>query len=127
MVDLQIWDTSGQDMYKNLTSIYYRDAHTAVMVFDYTNPTSLDNLKFWLAELDDRVNTNDIIIKIVGNKHDLIDECEKKLNLDDVKEALSDFDTSRFEFFKTSAVTGENIAALFSSIAEDCYKRYENR
>ena len=114
MVDLQIWDTSGQDMYKNLTSIYYRDAHAAVMVFDFTNPATLDNLKFWLAELDDRVNTNDIIIKIVGNKHDLIDQCERKLDIEDVKIALSDFDTNLFEFFKTSAMTGENIANLFN-------------
>ena len=110
-------------MYKNLTSIYYRDAHAAVMVFDYTNPSSLDNLKFWLSELDDRVNTNDIIIKIVGNKYDLIDQCTRKLDMEDIKVAFSDFDVSKFEFFKTSAINGDNIAALFSSIAEDCYKR----
>ena len=124
MVDLQIWDTSGQDMYKNLTSIYYRDAHAAVMVFDFTNPASLDNLKFWLEELDDRVNTNDITIKIVGNKFDLIDQCERKLEDQDIKAALSDFDTSKFEIVRTSAVTGQNIANLFGTIAEDCYKRH---
>ena len=114
-------------MYKNLTSIYYRDAHAAIMVFDFTNPTSLENLKFWLSELDDRVNTNDIIIKIVGNKHDLIDQCDQKIDWDSVKGALSEFDTSKFEFFKTSALTGENIASLFGSVAEDCYSRYEGR
>ena len=52
--------------------LYYRDSNAAILVFDYSNPESLESLNYWLKELDDRINTNDIIIKIVGNKYDLL-------------------------------------------------------
>lgn len=54
-------------------SIYYRDSHAAILVFDYSNPSTLQSLKYWLTELDDRINTNDIVIKIAGNKCDLLE------------------------------------------------------
>ena len=55
-------------------SLYYRDSHAAILVFDYSNKDTLKSLEYWLNELDDRINTNDIIIKIVGNKYDLFNE-----------------------------------------------------
>ena len=106
-------------------SIYYRDSHAAILVFDYTNKESMENLRYWLNELDDRVNANDIIIKIAGNKYDLYESCEDKLDVADIKELLSDFDTDKFEFINTSAKTGQNIAHLFTSVATDCYEKYE--
>ena len=78
-VTLQLWDTSGQDIYRDLMSIYYRDSHAAILVFDYSNPKTLQSLKYWLTELDDRINTNDIVIKIAGNKCDLIAQQEEKI------------------------------------------------
>ena len=112
-------------MYRNLMSIYYRDSHAAILVFDYTNKESMENLKYWLNELDDRVNANDIIIKIAGNKYDLYESCEDKMDVSDIKELLSDFETEKFEFINTSAKTGQNIAQLFTSVAKDCYEKYE--
>jgi small GTP-binding protein len=34
---LQIWDTAGQEKYRSVTPIYYRDAAAAICVFDVTN------------------------------------------------------------------------------------------
>ena len=70
-VNLQIWDTSGQDVYWDLISLYFRDANAAIMVFDYSNQKSVSGLKYWIEQLNDRINTDDVIIKIVGNKWDV--------------------------------------------------------
>lgn len=34
---LQIWDTAGQEKYRSVTPIYYRDAAAAICVFDVTS------------------------------------------------------------------------------------------
>ena len=68
---LQLWDTSGQDTYRDLVSLYYRDSHAAILVFDYCSRRSLESLEFWMKQLEDRVNTEAIVIKIAGNKCDL--------------------------------------------------------
>lgn len=48
---LQIWDTAGQEKYKSVTQIYYRDAAAAVCVYDISNALSLDAAERWLEDL----------------------------------------------------------------------------
>jgi small GTP-binding protein len=83
-VNLQLWDTSGQEIYRDLMSVYYRDSHAAILVFDHTNKQSLIGLKYWLKELNDRIDTDNIIIKIIGNKFDLYDSVEDKISHQDI-------------------------------------------
>lgn len=44
---IQLWDTAGQERFRSLIPNYMKDAHCAVMVYDITNKTSLDNIKIW--------------------------------------------------------------------------------
>lgn len=60
-------------------SIYYRDANAAIIVFDYSNRKTLDGISFWKKELSDKINTDEIILKIVGNKHDLYETLENPI------------------------------------------------
>lgn len=49
---LQIWDIPGADKFRTLSSIYFRDADAAILVYDVTNKESFDNLKSnWIREL----------------------------------------------------------------------------
>lgn len=121
---LQLWDTSGQDAFRDLVSLYYRDSNAAILVFDYTNPDSLKNLNFWLKELEDRVDAQSIVLKIAGNKHDLYNSSEGRLSPDEVRKRVSEFGTQQIEIINTSAQTGENVYELFQSIAEECYTRF---
>ena len=100
-MNLQLWDTSGQDAFRDLVSLYYRDSNAAVLVFDYTNIESLKNLRYWLKELDDRVSTNDIVIKIAGNKFDLREQSESHVTDLDIQNCLRDFGPNRFEIINT--------------------------
>ena len=48
---LQIWDTAGQEKYRSVTPIYYRDAAAAICVFDVTSKLSLDDAEKWIEDL----------------------------------------------------------------------------
>ena len=69
-VRFQIWDTAGQEKYKSLAPMYYRDAMAAVCVYDITNKDSFESVKEWVEDLQQKAPDN-IVIALVGNKSDL--------------------------------------------------------
>lgn len=70
LVQLSLWDTAGQEEYHALAPMYYRDASSAVLVYDITDTDSYNKVKKWVKELRKVVDDN-IPIAIVGNKIDL--------------------------------------------------------
>ena len=44
-----IWDTSGSERYRSITTGHYRQAVGALLVMDITERESFDNLDFWLG------------------------------------------------------------------------------
>ena len=48
----QIWDTAGQEKYKSLAKIFYKDAAVAILVYDITREESFEEIKnFWYSQL----------------------------------------------------------------------------
>lgn len=50
-VKMQIWDTAGQEKFRAMTPMYYRNANAALLVFDITNYKSFLEVKGWVQEL----------------------------------------------------------------------------
>ncbi|CAF4724653.1 unnamed protein product, partial [Rotaria sp. Silwood2] len=67
---LQIWDTAGQERFRSVTDSYYRDASTALLVYDITNFNTAAN---WLSDARQLASSN-IVIILCGNKKDLEDQ-----------------------------------------------------
>lgn len=55
VVTLQIWDTAGQERFQSLGVSFYRGADGALLVYDVTDPHSLDNLEHWRKEFMQQV------------------------------------------------------------------------
>jgi len=53
--------------------MYYRNAQSALVVYDLTKPTSLTKAKHWVAELQRQASPG-IVIALVGNKLDLTND-----------------------------------------------------
>ena len=70
---LQLWDTAGQEKFRGLTKMYYRDADAAVVVYDSSYYDSFKNAQDWVKELHD-AGLAHIEIFLAGNKCDLEDE-----------------------------------------------------
>ena len=110
-INLQIWDTSGQERYRSITKNFYRNAHGILFVFDVTNQTSFDHLKDWLNSS----NECDIDFKkiIVGNKIDLNDRVVNKETMEFFAEK-----NQIKKSFETSAKDGTNVDLIFKEMAE---------
>ena len=46
-VNLQIWDTAGQEKFQSLGYAFYRGADSCALVFDITSQKSFDSLAKW--------------------------------------------------------------------------------
>ena len=67
---LNIWDTAGQEKYRSLTKMFLQDANIIILVYSIVEEITFDNLDYWYNTIIDNCG-EDIVIAIVGNKHDL--------------------------------------------------------
>ena len=48
----EIWDTAGQEKYRSLAKIFYKDASICILVYDITNRQSFEELKkYWIEQI----------------------------------------------------------------------------
>ena len=51
-IKFEIWDTAGQEKYRALTKIFFKNAAVAILVYDITIPDSFYELKnFWYDQV----------------------------------------------------------------------------
>lgn len=72
-VQIQIWDTAGQDRFREPALSYYRGAVGIILVYDVSDPQSFQNLDYWIKRIQDNVDSEAEII-LIGNKIDKINE-----------------------------------------------------
>jgi len=116
-IKLQIWDTTGQERFRTITSSYYRGAHGVLLVYDRTNETSFRNVRNWADEVERYANPN-VVKVIIGNKCDL----SSSVDLDSAR-ALADSTGS--EFYETSAKTGEGVEEPFLGCVRAILRSHE--
>ena len=121
-IKLHIWDTSGQDRFRSMTNLYYRDAQVAILTYDVTNETSLESLNYWLNELNDKVEIDNMLLCLAGNKTD-VDQSEKRVPTSKGKAFA---EQHNMLFYETSAKTGFGVKELFQAIATKEYELLSN-
>ena len=119
MVKLHIWDTSGQERFRAMTNLYYRDAQVAILTYDITNESSFTSIDFWIEELKYKVENENMILCLVGNKCDVSDNERKVSNIKGKNFA----EENKMIFYETSAKTGDGIKDLFVTIATKVYEQ----
>ena len=51
-IKFEIWDTAGQEKFRALAKVFYKNAAVCILVFDITRKSSFDALKnFWSKEI----------------------------------------------------------------------------
>ena len=73
IVNLQIWDTAGQEKYQSLGFSFYRGADACALVFDITNRESFSNLQKWRESCQEHSQAKDpeqFPFLLIGNKLD---------------------------------------------------------
>ena len=115
IVSLQIWDTAGQEKYRSLGPIYYRQANCGIFVFDLTDRRTFTDLDQWINVFKETAGQA-VPIVIVGNKSDR-DDCTV-----DCSEAEEFAQKYSAPFFETSAKNGSNVEFMFQKVADMAHR-----
>ena len=81
---INLWDTAGQEKLKSLTKLFFKGSKIVIFVYDITEQKTFINLKKWVEEVENTLDSNTYISGIAGNKQDLYSE--EQVNEEDVKE-----------------------------------------
>ena len=65
-----LWDTIGQEQYKQLTKIFFNNAKIVIYVYDITRKITFDALPDWKKDVEEQIG-KDYVKGVVGNKSDL--------------------------------------------------------
>lgn len=115
-VQLVIWDTAGQEKYRSLNTLFYKDAVIVVLVYDQTQRKTFEEVKnYWIPQIRSHCGEK-IIVAIAANKSDLFEEQEVS---DEEGKQLAE--ATKGIFMQTSCKTGSGIKELFLALA----KKYE--
>ena len=111
VIKFEIWDTAGQEKYRSLTQIFYKDAAMAILVFDTTRQNTFNEIKnYWISQIKEYA-PEDILLGLAGHKCDLIEDT--KTNEEEIRE----FAKKIGAFFRfTSAKENIGIVDLFLSL-----------
>ena len=112
--EINIWDTAGEEKYHAMAPIFYRGADGAVITFDFTRRETFNRAQKWFEELNQFSENNPKII-LVGNKHDLDN---KTVTGEEARELAGKY---KAIFLSVSALTGENVNEIFSSLTYEIY------
>ena len=106
---LDIWDTAGQEVYRSLNRIFYKDAQIAILAYNITNENSFKNISsIWFPQVKECVDPSAIIV-ICGNKCDRYNE--EQVKEEEAKKYAENIGAS---FIQTSAPRGTGIKEMFS-------------
>jgi len=116
IINLQVWDFGGQDHFRPLLKDYSVGAKGALLLFDLTRPSSLENIEQWVNIC--RGENPGIPIIFLGTKLDLTES----MTVDDIFARSFPKEYGFFKYLKISSKTGENVNLAFKLLAKEIIK-----
>ena len=110
-IKFEIWDTAGQEKYRALNQIFYKDASICILVYDVTSMISFKALQdYWCQQVKEQAPKN-VVFGLAGNKCDLIEkeEVSEEMARNLAKEMNAIFET-------TSAAKNIGVEQLFHNV-----------
>lgn len=107
-IDLYMWDTAGEEKYRSLVPMYYRNANAAFIVFDISQRRSFEDVRSWFEEV--RQTNPDCLLVLCGNKVDLAD---RQVAIEEAQQLANRLNVAYFEL---SAKLGTEIHNLFDYV-----------
>ena len=115
---LHIWDTLGQEKFKSLSKLFFRQSAGAFLVYDCTNIESFYALESWHEEISKGADCK-VVIMVLGNK---IDKPDKQVSSEMGREWTA---SKGFGFAEVSAKTGLGVAGAFDALASTIFGQFK--
>ena len=112
-LNFQILDTVGQEQFRSLNSLFFKDAQICLMVYDITREDSFSSIKDYWYEAVLANGLEGVIFGVAGNKNDLYEN--EKVNKEEVRNFSNEINAT-FKF--TSAKQNTCIDELFKELGK---------
>jgi small GTP-binding protein len=116
-IQLQLWDTGGQELFRSVTRGYYRGAAGVLLLFDMTNHDSFKHVARWLADVRENAR-RDLVAILIGNWSDM---AHKRAVTRDEAEQFAE--AQQMKYFETSAKTGAHVGDAVAACIDVIEKR----
>ena len=64
-IRFDLWDTAGQEKYRSLARIFYKDARIIIFVYDITTKKSFESIKeYWYKQVNQSCLSNAIFVQL---------------------------------------------------------------
>ena len=113
-LNLQIWDSAGQERFLGITKNFMKGADGIIYMYDITNKESFDNLKNWIMQSEESIE--DFKKIIIGNKIDL--EKERQVTKELLEQFCQGRDIQGFEISAKNDVNNIEISKCFETLVQ---------
>jgi len=117
---LQIWSCPGQETFRSIVRAYYKNIVCACIVYDVTNKSSFENVKYWYEDCKKNAPKTTLFV-LIGNKIDLTNR--RQVSFEEGENCAKKYEML---FFETSTKNGYNIKEIFEKSCQEIAKRIEN-
>lgn len=119
-MNMQLWDLSGQDSFRNIRPQYYLNSHAGILVFDLTRKDTMQELEKWHTEFVKKAGH--VPLMVFGNKCDLQDQ--KAVSIEEGEEIAKKFNA---HYVETSALNGTAVESSFFDLAWKIISQLEEK
>ena len=115
-VQVKLWDTAGQDRFHTITQSFYKKCQGVLVVFDVGSKKSFDNIKKWMAQIQNNADAN-IDKYLIGNK---IDTEHREVASEEASKMAKD---CKMTYMETSAKINVNVTEAITGLVKTIYTR----
>ena len=121
-INVEIWDTAGQEKFKKITSQYYNGADGIILIFDITNKESFEKISFWIQDLSNKIDLDNTCLILIGNKTDLKDQ--RKVSVEEAQKYAEQYN---IEYYEVSALKNVGIIEMMEFFIKKCYNNIKEK
>ena len=120
-IELQIWDTAGQEKFRSLAKSSCNQMDGIIFVFDLGVKETFKNIKTWYTNIEQMVDFKKVGAVLVGNKCDLAEHNVTK------EKVLEYTNQKKMEYIAASAKRNINVNNIFIKILDDIMKKNKGK
>jgi small GTP-binding protein len=118
-IKFDIFDASGQELYKNITRHFYRGANAVVLTYDVTDRKTFLQIPTWLAEIKKHDPQNKVMM-LVANKCDL--QHPQQVERSEGESLATEY---KMTFLETSARLNTGVDEIFTEAGRQLNEQQE--
>ena len=115
--NFKIIDIPGEERYKNIVQASIGISDGLLLIFSVDNMESFNKINDWIKVINDKINSKEKALILVGNK---IDTNKREVKKEETEELARNL---RIKYRETSAKTGEGIDEVFQELYYEIYEK----